>query len=164
MGHGVRLFQERHPLVSLCLTFSDKAHVSKLLQMGRYGQEEDWFPKESPLRDCVLGTLLGFDLCTQGSCDPPAPKIAAEGDGFRETEYRNYVAGRMSTSNPLADSFLSELKRRTRWAKPSTSRRERYTLDERGLRELAKIFRLQRGKSNGILTLSGSTYSVRGQC
>ena len=101
-------------LPCLYLNFSDTAHMSKLLLLGRYGQGEDWCPEENPLHDCELGTYLGFVLSTQGSCDPPAPTIVAEGQGLRETEHRNYVAGRMSTNNPLAEPFLLELRRRTR--------------------------------------------------
>ena len=101
-------------LPCLYLNFSDTAHMSKLLMLGRYGQGEDWCPEENPLHDCELGTYLGFVLSTQGSCDPPAPTIVAEGQGLRETEHRNSVAGRMSTNNPLAEPFLLELRRRTR--------------------------------------------------
>ncbi len=53
-------------------------------------------------------------VSTQGFCDPPIPKIAAEGRGFRETEYRNYVAGRMDIRDPLAEALFLELKKRTR--------------------------------------------------
>lgn len=99
-------------LPCLYMSFADNLHLSKLLLLNRYGQ--DWLPEENPLRDCICGTFLGFVVSTQGFCDPPLPKIAAEGHRFRGTEYRNYIAGRMSTKDPLAEALFAELKRRTR--------------------------------------------------
>ncbi len=99
-------------LPCLYTSFTENLRVSKLLLLNRYG--EDWLPEEKSLRDCTAGAFLGFVVSTQGFCDPPLPKIAAEGLGFRGYEFRNYVAGRMSTKDPLAKALLSELKRRTR--------------------------------------------------
>lgn len=96
----------------LYMSFADHLHMSKLLLQNRYG--EDWLPEEKSLRDCTDGAFLGFVVSTQALCDPPLPEIAAEAHCFRGTEFRNYVAGRMSTNDPLAEALFDELKRRTR--------------------------------------------------
>ena len=99
-------------LPCLYMTFADSLHLSKLLLLNRYGG--DWLlDEDSSLRDFPIGTFLGFVVSTQGFCDPPLPKIATEGQHFREAEFRNYVAGRMSTKDPLTERLITELKRRT---------------------------------------------------
>ena len=95
----------------LYMNFADDLHLSKLFLLDRYGEE--WMPEENPVRDSI-GPFLGFVVSTQGSCDPPLPKIVTEEQGVRETEFRNYLAIRMSTMNPLAEALLVELKRRPR--------------------------------------------------
>ena len=97
---------------SFSISFAENLYVSKLLSLNRYGEE--WLPEESPLRDSAFATILDFMVSTQGFCDPPIPKIAAEGRGFRETEYRNYVAGRMDIRDLIAERLFLELKKRTR--------------------------------------------------
>ena len=98
-------------LPCLYMSFADDLHMSKLLLLKRYG--EVWLPEENSLRD-TCGPIQGFVVSTQGFCDPPLPRIATEGRGVRATEFRNYVAVRMSSKDPLAEALLAELKRRTR--------------------------------------------------
>lgn len=56
-----------------------------------------------------MALLLGFVVQTKGFCDPRTPFTYRADGTVTEKQSRNYVAGRMSKNDPLAEKLIKEL-------------------------------------------------------
>lgn len=94
--------------------YDDLLLAKKLCTLHRYDNPRDegpsWLhPDDDVSQECGVALLLGFVAQTKGFCDPKKPFTNRVDGSVTEKQTRNYVAGRMSKNDPLAQKLIQEL-------------------------------------------------------
>ena len=97
-------------LASICQNFEDYTAICKLLMLGLY--REQWFDPESILLDCTTGVYLGFIPTSKGDFTS-ITGLEQKGDLVEQVQARNYVTGQMAIGDPMTETFLDELRKRS---------------------------------------------------
>lgn len=99
------------------VSYDDLVLVKKLSALHRYtsDREEDpsfLHPNEDVSLECKMAALMGFIAVTKGVDDTKQQFTNGVDGSVTERQTRNYITGRMRTTDPLAQKLIQELSSR----------------------------------------------------